>query len=89
MTETTWTDLDERWSSGSSTATNAHDLDALVACFAEDYENETPAHPGSGLPGTRPGPARTGSRSSRSSPTCERRVIRSAVDGDTVGPSGR
>ncbi len=27
-------------------ATNAHDLDALVACFADDYENETPAHPG-------------------------------------------
>jgi ketosteroid isomerase-like protein len=26
-------------------ATNAHDLDALVACFAEDYRNETPAHP--------------------------------------------
>jgi ketosteroid isomerase-like protein len=26
-------------------ATNDHDLDALVACFAEDYENETPAHP--------------------------------------------
>ena len=26
-------------------ATNAHDLDALVACFADDYENETPVHP--------------------------------------------
>ena len=26
-------------------ATNAHDLDALVDCFAEDYRNETPAHP--------------------------------------------
>jgi ketosteroid isomerase-like protein len=26
-------------------ATNAHDLDALVGCFADDYENETPAHP--------------------------------------------
>jgi len=26
-------------------ATNDHDLDALVACFAEDYVNETPAHP--------------------------------------------
>jgi ketosteroid isomerase-like protein len=26
-------------------ATNDHDIDALVACFAEDYENETPAHP--------------------------------------------
>ena len=26
-------------------ATNAHDLDALVDCFAEDYRNDTPAHP--------------------------------------------
>jgi ketosteroid isomerase-like protein len=26
-------------------ATNAHDVDAIVACFAEDYRNETPAHP--------------------------------------------
>jgi ketosteroid isomerase-like protein len=26
-------------------ATNAHDLDALVDCFAADYRNDTPAHP--------------------------------------------
>ena len=26
-------------------ATNAHDLEAIVACFAEDYVNETPVHP--------------------------------------------
>ena len=26
-------------------ATNAHDLEAIVACFAPDYRNETPAHP--------------------------------------------
>ena len=26
-------------------ATNAHDIDAIVACFAPDYRNETPAHP--------------------------------------------
>ena len=25
--------------------TNAHDIDAIVACFASDYRNETPAHP--------------------------------------------
>ena len=25
--------------------TNAHDLDAIVACFASEYRNETPAHP--------------------------------------------
>ncbi|MEO7148030.1 MAG: nuclear transport factor 2 family protein [Terrimesophilobacter sp.] len=27
-------------------ATNAHDLDALVACFAAAYRNQTPVHPG-------------------------------------------
>lgn len=32
-------------------ATNAHDLDALVDCFAETYRNETPAHPGRGFVG--------------------------------------
>jgi ketosteroid isomerase-like protein len=26
-------------------ATNAHDIDAIVECFARDYRNETPAHP--------------------------------------------
>ena len=26
-------------------ATNAHDVDGVVACFAEGYENETPIHP--------------------------------------------
>lgn len=32
-------------------ATNAHDLDALVACFAGDYVNETPVHPARGFRG--------------------------------------
>lgn len=32
-------------------ATNEHDLDALVACFAQDYVNETPAHPARGFRG--------------------------------------
>ena len=26
-------------------AMNAHDIDAFVACFGEDYESEQPAHP--------------------------------------------
>ena len=25
--------------------TNAHDIDAIVSCFAFDYRNETPVHP--------------------------------------------
>ncbi|MFP3671169.1 nuclear transport factor 2 family protein, partial [Priestia sp. SIMBA_032] len=33
-------------------ATDDHDLDALVACFAPGYRNETPAHPGRSFGGT-------------------------------------
>lgn len=29
----------------------AHDLDALVDCFSEDYRNETPVHPARGFAG--------------------------------------
>src|SRR6185312_3882075 len=32
-------------------ATNDHDLDTLVSCFAEGYVNETPAHPSRGFVG--------------------------------------
>jgi hypothetical protein len=32
-------------------ATNAHDLEALVACFATQYRNETPVHPERGFVG--------------------------------------
>jgi len=32
-------------------ATNAHDVDAVVECFAPDYVNETPAHPARGFVG--------------------------------------
>jgi ketosteroid isomerase-like protein len=32
-------------------ATNDHDLEALVSCFASDYRNETPAHPERGFTG--------------------------------------
>ena len=33
-------------------ATNDHDLDALVDCFASDYVNETPVHPLRGFTGS-------------------------------------
>jgi hypothetical protein len=32
-------------------ATNAHDLDAVVECFAADYVNVTPVHPARGFVG--------------------------------------
>lgn len=34
-----------------SSAVNAHALDRVVACFTEDYRNETPAHPARGFRG--------------------------------------
>src|SRR6478672_5169100 len=33
-------------------AVDAHDLDALTACFAPDYVNETPVHPARGFRGS-------------------------------------
>ncbi len=33
-------------------ATNAHDIEAIVACFAPDYRNETPLHPARSFLGT-------------------------------------
>lgn len=33
-------------------ATNEHNLDALVDCFAPDYRNEAPAHPGRSFQGS-------------------------------------
>ena len=64
-------------------ATNAHDLDAVVACFAPDYRNETPAHPERGF---------TGSEQVRKNwqqifamiPDLGAEVLRFAVEGDTV-----
>jgi ketosteroid isomerase-like protein len=39
------------WSDALVAAVNAHDIDTLVDCFAEDYINETPAHPLRGFQG--------------------------------------
>jgi ketosteroid isomerase-like protein len=64
-------------------ATNAHDLDAVVACFAPDYRNDTPAHPERGF---------TGSDEVRKNwqeifamiPDVSAEVLRCAVEGDTA-----
>ncbi len=64
-------------------ATNDHDLEALVDCFASDYRNETPAHPERGF---------TGGTQVRKNweqifanvPDITAQVLRSAVDGHTV-----
>jgi ketosteroid isomerase-like protein len=64
-------------------ATNDHDLEALVACFAEDYENETPSHPARGFRG-RGQVRRNWEQILTFVPDLRAEVIRTAVDGDVV-----
>jgi ketosteroid isomerase-like protein len=64
-------------------ATNSHDIDALVACFAEDYENETPVHPARGF-GGRDQVRRNWEQIFAFVPDIHAVVLRSAVDGDTA-----
>ncbi len=54
-------------------ATNDHDVEAVVACFAEDYENETPLHPAAELSWAASRSAATGRRSSPSCLTSTRK----------------
>ena len=64
-------------------ALNAHDLDALVACFADDYVNETPAHPRRGFRGS--SQVRTNwTQLFAGVPDLRALVSRTAVDGETL-----
>jgi ketosteroid isomerase-like protein len=64
-------------------ATNDHDLDAIVACFADGYRNETPAHPERGFVG-REQVRKNWEQILAFVPDVTADVLRSAVDGDTV-----
>ena len=64
-------------------ATNDHDLDALVGCFAPDYRNETPAHPERDFTG-RDQVAKNWTQVFSAIPDVRAQVLRYAVDGDTV-----
>jgi hypothetical protein len=64
-------------------ATNAHDLDALVACFAADYRNDTPAHPARGFRGAAQ-VRHNWSQLFAGIPDLTARVLDSAVAGDTA-----
>jgi ketosteroid isomerase-like protein len=64
-------------------ATNRHDLDALVACFAEDYSNETPLHPARGFVG-RAQVRHNWEQIFTFVPDIRAEILRSAVDADTV-----
>jgi ketosteroid isomerase-like protein len=64
-------------------AMNAHDLEAMVACFAEDFVNETPAHPQRGFTGN--AQVRKNWREIfAGAPDLRARVPRTAVDGNTL-----
>jgi ketosteroid isomerase-like protein len=64
-------------------ATNAHDLNALVACFAEDYRNDTPAHPERSFTG-REQVRRNWEQIFAFIPDLTASLLRSAVHGDEV-----
>jgi ketosteroid isomerase-like protein len=64
-------------------ATNEHDLEALVDCFAPEYVNETPAHPRRGFSG-RDQVRRNWATIFAGVPDITARLIASAVDGSRV-----
>ena len=64
-------------------ATNAHDVNEVVACFATDYRNETPAHPERGFTG-REQVRRNWEQIFAAIPNITAKVLRSAVNGDEV-----
>jgi ketosteroid isomerase-like protein len=64
-------------------ATNRHDLDGLVACFAEDYENQTPVHPARGFRG-RGQVRRNWEEIFAVVPDIRVELLASAIDGETA-----
>jgi ketosteroid isomerase-like protein len=64
-------------------ATNDHDLEALVDCFAPDYRNETPAHPSRGFDG-RDQVRKNWEQIFAFVPDIRATVTRRAADGDTI-----
>ena len=64
-------------------ATNDHDLEALAACFAESYVNETPAHPSRSFVG-REQVRSNWTRILAAVPDLTSTLVASVVSGDTV-----
>ena len=64
-------------------ATNDHDLEALVDCFAQDYRNETPAHPARGFEG-REQVRQNWTAIFGGIPDISARIVSSATEGDRV-----
>jgi ketosteroid isomerase-like protein len=64
-------------------AVNDHDLEGLMGCFHEDYVNENPAHPQRGFRGNEQ-VRRNWTQIFGGVPDVRARVLRSAVDGDSL-----
>lgn len=64
-------------------ATNSHDIEAIVGCFAPDYRNETPAHPERSFTG-REQVRRNWTQILAAIPDVTTRTLAMAVDGDTL-----
>lgn len=64
-------------------ATNTHDLEAIVACFAADYRNETPLHPARGFVG-REQVRRNWTHILAAIPDVSTEIVACLADGDTV-----
>lgn len=76
-------DAMRQWLDSLLAACNAHDVDALVDCFADDYVNETPAHPARGFHG-REQVRRNWTSIFAGVPDIEVRLVRDAIDGPTL-----
>ena len=68
-------------------ATNAHDVEAIVACFTPDYRNETPVHPARSFIG-REQVRKNWTQILAAVPDVTAEVVASATSGDTVWRSG-
>jgi ketosteroid isomerase-like protein len=64
-------------------AINSHDLDALVDCFADDYDSEQPAHPGRAFRGNAQ-VRENWSEMFSGVPDLKAELLGSAIEGDTV-----
>jgi hypothetical protein len=64
-------------------ATNAHDVEGIVDCFADGYRNETPAHPARGFTG-REQVRRNWQQILNSVPDLTARLLAVSIDRDTV-----
>ena len=64
-------------------AMNAHDLEAFLACFQDDYESEQPAHPDRAFQG-RGQVRRNWSSVFDGVPDFRSQLLRSTADGDTI-----